>query len=181
MAAGHRSDRRAEYYAGRGNRFWTTLALVGLTSEPLLPSAFKRLLEFRIGLTDLVKGQVGNDHELQVGAADILALRAEIHMYQPRYLCFNGKRSAQLVLRRPRLEYGIQKERMGRTVLFVAPSTSLRMGVGTFPSGGISRAEYGVTSRRLTRPCSCRGPKRFGRREVCSKPGFAPASAGPRS
>ena len=123
-AAGHRSDRQAEYYAGRGNRFWTTLAMVGLTPEPLPPSAFRRLLEFRIGLTDLVKGQVGNDHELRVGAADILSLRAKIHVYQPRYLCFNGKRSAQLVLRRPRVEYGVQKERLGRTVLFVAPSTN---------------------------------------------------------
>ena len=34
---------------------------------------------------------------------------------------------------------------------------------------------------RLTRAWSCRGPGRFGRRDVCSRLGFAAASAGPRS
>ncbi|MFN2399458.1 MAG: mismatch-specific DNA-glycosylase [Gemmatimonadaceae bacterium] len=125
MAVGHRSERRQEYYAGRGNRFWRTLAEVGMTPQELAPFEFPRLLEYKIGLTDLAKEQVGNDHELGVGRADILSLRTKIVMYQPRYFCFNGKRAAQLFLHKARVEYGVQQERIGRAILFVAPSTSV--------------------------------------------------------
>jgi ADP-heptose:LPS heptosyltransferase len=53
-----------------------------------------------------------------------MALRAKIILYQPRYLCFNGKRGAREFLRLPQVAYGVQAERIGRTVLFIAPSTS---------------------------------------------------------
>lgn len=124
MAAGHRSGQRRQYYAGPGNRFWPTLAAVGLTPGELAPADASRLLECGIGLTDLAKDQVGNDDEVHVGRAEALLLRAKIVLYQPRYLCFNGKRAAQVFLSTPHIDYGVQRERVGRTVLFIAPSTS---------------------------------------------------------
>ncbi len=122
--AGTPSAQLGQYYAGPGNRFWPTLADVGLTPERLVPADFERLLSFGIGLTDLVKHQSGSDRDLQFTIADALTFRRKIMSYQPWYLCFNGKRAAQEFFRRQEIEYGVQPARLGRTVLFVAPSTS---------------------------------------------------------
>ena len=122
--AGKQSAELGQYYAGPGNRFWPTLADVGLTPERIAPSEYERLLSFGIGLTDLVKLQAGSDRDLRFTPADALILRTKIMMYQPWYLCFNGKRPAREFLRSPAIEYGVQPVRLGRTALFVAPSTS---------------------------------------------------------
>jgi TDG/mug DNA glycosylase family protein len=93
-AAGHRSAQRRACYAGRGNRFWRTLAAVGLTPQELAPAEGARLLDYGIGLTDLVKEQAGSDRDLRIDRPSVLLLRSRIVMYQPHYLCFNGKRAA---------------------------------------------------------------------------------------
>ena len=123
-APGRRSARLRQYYAGPGNRFWATLAAVGLTPRRLAPSEWRSLLEFGIGLTDLVKDQSGGDRELDFARADRAGLRAKVLRFQPRLLCFNGKRSAQEFLGRREIAYGEQAESIGETRLFVAPSTS---------------------------------------------------------
>lgn len=123
-AAGHRSAQRRAYYAGPGNRFWRTLAAVGLTPHELAPADYARLLDYGMGLTDVAKNQSGNDRDLRIDRADVLLLRSRIAMYQPQYLCFNGKRAAQEFLGQSLIDYGVQRERVGRTVLYVAPSTS---------------------------------------------------------
>ena len=123
-AAGRRSAELGHYYAGPGNKFWATLALVGLTPRRLAPAEWRSLLEHGIGLTDLVKGQAGGDSELDFARADRDALRAKLLRFHPRLLCFNGKRAAQEFFGRRDVEYGIQVESVGATRLFVAPSTS---------------------------------------------------------
>lgn len=122
-AAGRVSAARGCYYAGPGNKFWRTLAAVGLTDEVLAPAAYARVLEFGIGLTDLVQDQSGGDHEIDFARAGRDALRAKIDHFQPALLCFNGKRAARESFGRP-VAFGAQPERVGATRLFVAPSTS---------------------------------------------------------
>jgi hypothetical protein len=64
-AAGERSAKLGAYYAGRGNKFWRTLHEVGLTPDrTLIPSEFRELLSYGIGLTDLAKGVSGMNHTL---------------------------------------------------------------------------------------------------------------------
>lgn len=122
-AAGRVSAARGCYYAGPGNKFWRTLAAVGLTGELLAPAAFARVLEFRIGLTDLVQDQSGGDHEIDFARAGRDGLRAKIVRFQPAVLCFNGKRAAQEFFGE-RVGTGAQDAVIGATRLFVAPSTS---------------------------------------------------------
>ena len=122
-AAGRRSAQVGNYYAGPGNRFWETLALVGLTPRRLAPSEWQSLLPLGIGLTDLVKGQSGGDRELDFARADRERLRAKVLRFRPRIVCFNGKRAARELLRRE-VVYGRQPDAIGETLLFVAPSTS---------------------------------------------------------
>ena len=60
-AAGAVSAARGAYYAGPGNKFWRILAEVGLTPRRLEPGEFREVLNFGIGLTDLVKTHSGSD------------------------------------------------------------------------------------------------------------------------
>lgn len=123
-AAGTRSAAVGHYYAGPGNKFWKTLAKIGLTDRVLVPAEYRRLLEFDIGLTDLVRQQSGSDRAIDFRRAEGDRLRREILRYRPSILCFNGKRAAQEFFRTQSITYGIQKERIGETSMFVAPSTS---------------------------------------------------------
>ena len=50
-------------------------------------------------------------------------LAKRIEKFEPKYLCFNGKRSAQEYLGK-KVDYGLQDESIGDTKIFVAPSTS---------------------------------------------------------
>ena len=123
-AAGAKSAKRGQYYAGPGNKFWRTLHAVGLTDRQLAPAEYRLVLDWGIGLTDLVRLQAGNDDAIKFGKADTDRLRAEIRSHKPRFLCFNGKRAALEFFDAKRVEYGLQAEAIGATKVFVAPSTS---------------------------------------------------------
>lgn len=122
-AVGETSARVREYYAKPGNKLWRTLYEVGLTSRLLAPAEYRELLEERIGLTDLVKDKFGMDKDLidsDFGSGELLA---KMNKYQPEILCFNGKRAGKEFLMR-KVVCGLQAETIGRTKIYVAPSTS---------------------------------------------------------
>src|SRR5882672_392005 len=123
-AAGDRSVQLGQYYAGPGNKFWSTIAAVGLTPRRLRPAEYQLLLTFGIGLTDLIKEQSGTDTGIDFSGAEPASLRDKLLDFRPGILCFNGKRAGQEFLARASVAYGLQSERVGRTHLFIAPSTS---------------------------------------------------------
>jgi TDG/mug DNA glycosylase family protein len=124
---GRRSAAARRHYAGPGNHFWPLLYESGLVPEPLTYEEDWRALEFGIGLTNLVaRASPAMDdlslEEMREGAA---RLREKILRYQPRFVCFNGKRIYEVFAGR-RCRLGLQPERVGRSRLFVMPSTSPR-------------------------------------------------------
>ena len=123
-AAGHRSAALKQYYAGRGNKFWSILAEVNLTPCQLAPSEYKELLSYGIGLTDVVKHQSGGDSDIDFGDAEPGSVKQKIVRLKPRVFTFNGKRAAQVYLGRQNVTYGLQPDTVGETRLFIAPSTS---------------------------------------------------------
>ncbi len=122
-AAGTVSAQKRQYYAGPGNKFWKTLFDIKLTDRILLPSEFYKLPDYGIGLTDLVKDQSGMDNRIVFREKNRNALFDRIKKHQPKILCFNGKRAAQEYFGK-KVDYGLQDESIGKTRLFVAPSTS---------------------------------------------------------
>jgi TDG/mug DNA glycosylase family protein len=122
-AAGTRSDRLQEYYAGKGNKFWCTLFVINLTDELLFPSQYEKLLGYNLGLTDLVKNKSGMDSTLVSLDFGSELLLKKIKENRPKILCFNGKRAAEEFLLRS-VNYGLQPNVIENTKLFVAPSTS---------------------------------------------------------
>lgn len=112
------------YYAGRGNRFWPPLYTVGLIPHSLKPEQYQELLTYKTGLADLVKCTAGMDNALKSTDFDIVGFENKILRYKPKVVCFNGKKAAQVYLSRTKVEYGFLPEKVGETLLYVAPSTS---------------------------------------------------------
>ncbi|RDD62532.1 mismatch-specific DNA-glycosylase [Ferruginivarius sediminum] len=124
-AAGHVSAARGAYYAGPGNRFWPTLAEVGLTPRQLAPEEFRLLPAFGLGLTDLCQSASGPDAALPRTGDDPDALDAKIRRYRPRCLAFVGKRPAKVALGRKAIVTGALPDTpYDGTRIFVLPSPS---------------------------------------------------------
>lgn len=127
-AAGAASARRGLPYAGPGNKFWPMLYETGLTPSLFAPEDYRGLLNLGIGLTDVNKTQSGADTDLTVDGDDVGAVVAKLEKYQPRLLAFTAKRPARVFMKsvfgNSRVEYGIQKEQLGSTAIFIMPSSS---------------------------------------------------------
>ncbi|MBA4364900.1 MAG: mismatch-specific DNA-glycosylase [Coprothermobacter sp.] len=126
-ALGDVSWERRAYYANPGNHFWQTLAEVGLTPRRLAAEEYPRLLDWGIGLTDLVKTDHGQDAHIFDGHVDLnearRLLRSKVLRWQPRVLAFTSRTVAAQFLGW-RAVPGRQRECIGQTVLWVLPSTS---------------------------------------------------------
>jgi len=123
-AASRRSAEVGAPYAGPGNRFWDVLYAAGFTPRRLEPQEFRELLRYRIGLTGMAPEKIGNDDILGPGDFDPAGVRAKIEQFAPRVVAFVGKRAAQEFFGKPRVEYGLQAERLGKTAFYVLPSPS---------------------------------------------------------
>jgi TDG/mug DNA glycosylase family protein len=140
---GDRSSRVGHYYAGRSNQFWNLLYESGLVTVPLKPEDDHRLLEFGIGVTDIVKrwskssGELRR-HDYRLGAP---LLRERLERAAPRAVAFNGKGAYQQYCGRL-AELGPQPDRIGMARVFVLPSTSGR-------NGSLTRAQKLAYFRRL--------------------------------
>jgi TDG/mug DNA glycosylase family protein len=132
------------YYAGRGNLFWPLLHETGLLPEPLTYAEDARVLEFGIGLTDLVKRPTRSTADLsftevRAGAAQ---LQPKLMAYAPRVVCFNGKGVYAWYSQRREVALGPQNVRIGQAWVFVVPSTSGR-------NGSLNRQEKAAYFRAL--------------------------------
>ncbi|WP_037544989.1 mismatch-specific DNA-glycosylase [Stappia stellulata] len=124
--AGRRSAEVGAYYAGPGNRFWRTLAEIGLTPRLFSPQEFRELPAFGIGLTDIAKQHVGPDHDIDPARSDADGLKARIAAAAPGVLAFTSKRAAALYFGCPTrdLAYGLQGPKIETTRIHVLPSPS---------------------------------------------------------
>ena len=128
-AVGNKSADTKAYYAGSGNKFYSILHKTGLTPVQLKPHKYQKLLQYNIGLTDMVKHTSGNDNVLKQNDFDVADFNNKILKYQPKIVCFNGKTAAAVFIynnksKTSHIPYGWLKTKIGQTRLFVAPSTS---------------------------------------------------------
>jgi TDG/mug DNA glycosylase family protein len=107
------------FYDGRGNRFWTLLHQSGLTPEELDPAEGERVLQYGLGLTDLVY------HD---GVADLTGLQGKLRRYRPTVVAFVSKTAATSYAseaheRQPR-GFGPLSWTVGGRPAFVLPGSS---------------------------------------------------------
>lgn len=124
---GTKSAATGHHYAGPGNHFWPLLFESGLVSEPLTFEQDARILEWNIGLTNMVSRPSPSITDLSLSEmrAGAVTLREKLDKYRPRFVCFNGKRIYE-VFAGGACEFGLQRARLGATQVFVMPSTSAR-------------------------------------------------------
>jgi TDG/mug DNA glycosylase family protein len=126
---GDRSARIGHYYAGRGNQFWNFLWQSGLTPQRLQPEEDYRVLEFGLGLTDVVKRWSRSASSLRTSdyrrGARLLMLK--LQKASPRVIAFNGK-TAYEKFSGHQAPLGLQARKLAGARVFVLPSTSGRNG-----------------------------------------------------
>ena len=127
---GERSAAVGHYYAGRGNLFWPLLYEARLVPEALTYTEDYRIMEFGIGLTDLVKRPSRSSADLSraEARAGAVTLAGKLVTYAPRVVCFNGKGVYAWYSGRPTVTLGPQSDTIGQASVFVVPSTSGRNG-----------------------------------------------------
>tara|TARA_Y100000816_G_C25586673_1_gene315238 strand:- start:94 stop:312 length:219 start_codon:yes stop_codon:yes gene_type:complete len=72
-----------------------------------MPSEFKKLIEWDIGLTDMVKDKSGMDNVLSTSDFKNNGLIEKIEKYSPKFLCCNGKKAAKEFYGVLNVEYGL--------------------------------------------------------------------------
>ncbi|HEU0020460.1 MAG TPA: mismatch-specific DNA-glycosylase [Dehalococcoidia bacterium] len=125
------SVRVGHYFANPRNRFWEALNRSGIVGRALAPEEDSTLLQYGIGLTDVVKRPTPQTSSLK--AADYRqwcpVLRQKLLEYQPVIACFHGLTGYKAFLKygeesneTPAL--GRQARTIGKTRLFVIPNPS---------------------------------------------------------
>src|SRR5271165_1002252 len=119
------SVRAGHYYAGRGNLFWPTLFESGVVPEPFDYPDDRRIIEFGIGLTDLVKRPTKGVEELKREdfAEGRIVLSQKLEEFGPRVVAFNGKMTYEQFAQR-KCKFGLQKELLYGAQVYVLPSTN---------------------------------------------------------
>jgi len=93
-----------------------------------MPSDCYEINQYKIGLTDLVHTEFGNDNEISNSNYDLPGLIKKIGFFKPRYIAFNSKKGASFVFGfkgvTNLVDYGLQDKMIGSSIVFVLPSTS---------------------------------------------------------
>lgn len=118
------SVRAGHYYAGRGNPFWPLIYDSGVVPEPFDYPDDRRIIEFGIGLTDLVKRPTKTIEELKREdfAEGRFVLSKKLEEFLPRVVAFNGRLPYEQFAQR-KCKYGIQKELLYGARVYVLPAS----------------------------------------------------------
>jgi TDG/mug DNA glycosylase family protein len=124
---GIKSESTGHHYAGPGNHFWPLLHESGLVPGALSYLDDARILEWNIGLTNMVDRASPSMSDLSLAElrAGAVGLRRKLERLRPGIVCFNGKRIYEVFIGHP-CALGLQPERVAGAHVFVMPSTSAR-------------------------------------------------------
>lgn len=114
------------HFARPGNRFWPALHAGGFTPRRYAPSEQDRLLDLKLGITNVVArttaraDELTND-ELREGGK---LLVAKVLEYRPRWLAVVGITAYRTAFGFPKARVGRQEHRIGDTRVWVLPNPS---------------------------------------------------------
>lgn len=114
------------HFARPGNRFWRAIHEAGLTPTLFAPSEQRRLLDYGLGITNLVARTTAAASELsedEIRAGGGVLLR-KIERYRPRRVAFLGLSTYRIAFDRPKASIGRQEERMASSEVWVLPNPS---------------------------------------------------------
>ncbi|HWE57608.1 MAG TPA: G/U mismatch-specific DNA glycosylase [Acidimicrobiales bacterium] len=124
---GTRSGQLGQHFARPGNRFWKVLHGAGFTDRLLTPDEQWSLLDYRLGVTNIVTrtSRAASDltpAELRSGAVELEVRVAE---WSPRFLAVLGVQAYRTAFARPKAVIGRQEHVIGSgTGVWVLPNPS---------------------------------------------------------
>jgi len=128
---GLRSAAIGHHFAGHSNRFWKLLFESNLVSEPLRPEEDSRLLEWGLGLTNIVRRATAGIDRLTADeyAAGRNRLITVVRRHRPRLVAFLGVTIYRSLFPsqdgRP-ISLGLQAQTLAGTRVFLLPNPSGR-------------------------------------------------------
>ncbi|KAG7208736.1 hypothetical protein KM043_014932 [Ampulex compressa] len=120
---------RGRYYAGSGNHFYKLLHESGLTPRFVSFEEDYKLLQYGIGLTNIVARATRSSADLKKSEIKEGAtlVREKLEFYKPKIAIFNGKCIYEVFANKThQFNFGLQPERIGATAIWVIPSSSAR-------------------------------------------------------
>jgi double-stranded uracil-DNA glycosylase len=120
------SGATGHHFARPGNRFWPALRAAGFTDRLVRPWEERTLLEYDLGITNLVARATAaaaelRPEELRAGRA---RLERKVRRYRPEVVALLGIGAYRLAFGQPQAVAGSQAELLGRAVLWVLPNPS---------------------------------------------------------
>ena len=120
------SGATGHHFARPGNRFWPALHAAGFTDRLVRPWEERRLLDYGLGITNLVARATAaaaelSPEELRAGRA---RLERKVRRYRPRAVAVLGIGAYRSAFGRPRATMGRQPEPVGPALLWVLPNPS---------------------------------------------------------
>ncbi len=122
---GFHSDAKAAHFANPRNDFWRLLHAGGFTPRLVDPSEQLEVLRYGIGITNAAYRTTRGSSDLRKGdfAGSAERLERLARDLRPRALGFVGKEAYRGAFG-GRPQHGLQDTKLGKTLLFVLPSTS---------------------------------------------------------
>jgi TDG/mug DNA glycosylase family protein len=120
------SGATGHHFARPGNRFWRTLQAAGFTDHLVAPWEERRLLEYGLGITNLVARATATAAELGLDefGAGRRTLERKVRRYRPRAVAVLGIGAYRAAFSRPKARIGRQPELLDRALLWVLPNPS---------------------------------------------------------
>jgi TDG/mug DNA glycosylase family protein len=114
------------HFARPGNRFWPALHLAGLTPRRLTPEEDRELLQYGLGVTNVVARPTRAAAELSVAELHegATALADLVSHCRPHVVAVLGITAWRTAFDRPKAVLGRQPERVGGAETWVAPNPS---------------------------------------------------------
>jgi double-stranded uracil-DNA glycosylase len=113
-------------FSHRNNRFWPVLHLAGFTDVRLQPADERRLVDYRCGVTAVVRRPTVSASEVspQEFRSAQPEFEAKIRRYAPRAVAFLGKRALACMLGAPDVDWGRYHPGFAGTQAWVLPNPS---------------------------------------------------------
>ena len=115
------------HHFGRpGNRFWPALHAGRFTPRVLSPFEEAELLEYNLGITNIVARPTAMADELAKSELELGAkqLARKVRRYRPRFVAILGVTSYRAGFGHPRAKLGRQLEKLGEATIWVLPNPS---------------------------------------------------------
>lgn len=114
------------HFARPGNRFWRAIHDAGLTPRLLSPADQRELLDYGIGIVNMIARTTAtaaelSDDEIRAGGRMLVD---KVVRFRPRKVAFLGVSTYRTAFDRPKASVGRQEERIGGSETWVLPNPS---------------------------------------------------------